>query len=249
MLVDELEHGLEPHRIIRLLGSLGAKEKEPPLQVFATTHAPTVLRELAGEQLVVLREKGDNHDALSLSSHGDIQGTIRSQPEAFLAPSVIVCEGANEVGFIRGLDQFRVANNKPSIAACVVALVDAGGVSKIYSRALPLLKADYRVSILRDDDKQPDGVEETTFEKQGGAIFKWRDGMSIEGELFACVSEKAVTEMLSYAIELHGSDLVNEHISSVSMNSTSLEDLQTAAMLDGYETAHRSILARASGTK
>ncbi len=73
--------------------------------------------------------------------------------------------------------------------------------------------------------------------------------MSIEGELFACVSEKAVTEMLSYAIELHGSDLVDEHISSMSMNSTSLEDLQTAAMLDGYETAHRSILARASGTK
>ena len=29
LLVDELEHGLEPHRIIRFLGSLGAKEEEP----------------------------------------------------------------------------------------------------------------------------------------------------------------------------------------------------------------------------
>jgi putative ATP-dependent endonuclease of the OLD family len=29
ILVDELEHGLEPHRIIRFLGSLGAKEKDP----------------------------------------------------------------------------------------------------------------------------------------------------------------------------------------------------------------------------
>ena len=30
VLVDEIEHGLEPHRIIGLLGSLGAKEKAPP---------------------------------------------------------------------------------------------------------------------------------------------------------------------------------------------------------------------------
>jgi putative ATP-dependent endonuclease of OLD family len=40
ILMDEVEHGLEPHRIIRLLGSLGAKEKSPPLQVFMTTHSP-----------------------------------------------------------------------------------------------------------------------------------------------------------------------------------------------------------------
>jgi hypothetical protein len=33
ILVDETEYGLEPHRIISLLCSLGAKEKDPPLQV------------------------------------------------------------------------------------------------------------------------------------------------------------------------------------------------------------------------
>jgi hypothetical protein len=36
-LIDELEYGLEPHRIIRLLGALGAKEDVPPLQVFTVT--------------------------------------------------------------------------------------------------------------------------------------------------------------------------------------------------------------------
>lgn len=43
VLADELEHGLEPHRIIRLLSSLGAKEDPPPLQVFATTHSASAL--------------------------------------------------------------------------------------------------------------------------------------------------------------------------------------------------------------
>lgn len=32
ILIDELEYGLEPHRIMRLLGSLGAKEAHEPLQ-------------------------------------------------------------------------------------------------------------------------------------------------------------------------------------------------------------------------
>ena len=32
LLVDELEHGLEPHRILHLLGSIGAKEAPPPIQ-------------------------------------------------------------------------------------------------------------------------------------------------------------------------------------------------------------------------
>jgi putative ATP-dependent endonuclease of the OLD family len=41
ILIDELEHGLEPHRLIRFLGSLGAKETDPPLQAFMTTHSPS----------------------------------------------------------------------------------------------------------------------------------------------------------------------------------------------------------------
>ena len=55
LLMDETEYGLEPHRIIRLLGSLGAKEAKAPLQVFMTTHSPVVLRELSGNQLFVVR--------------------------------------------------------------------------------------------------------------------------------------------------------------------------------------------------
>ena len=52
LLMDEAEYGLEPHRIIRLLGSLGAKETSPPLQVFMTTHSPVVLEGALGKSAV-----------------------------------------------------------------------------------------------------------------------------------------------------------------------------------------------------
>ena len=127
ILIDELEYGLEPHRIIRLLGSLGAKEKNPPLQVFMTTHSPIALRELAGSQLIVTRSADDKHNVVTVGTTDDIQSTIRLYPDAFLAQSIIVCEGASEVGFVRGLDQYRTLNGHDAITAQGTALVDCGG--------------------------------------------------------------------------------------------------------------------------
>src|ERR1700730_1940537 len=127
ILVDETEHGLEPHRIIRFITSLGAKEDEPPLQVFMTTHSPVVLRELSGKQLFVVRRQEESHDVQNVGTDNDIQSTIRLYPDAFLAPSVLVCEGASEVGFVRGVDLHRAEAGQTSITANGVALVDCGG--------------------------------------------------------------------------------------------------------------------------
>jgi putative ATP-dependent endonuclease of OLD family len=117
ILIDETEHGLEPHRIIRFVTSLGAKEREPPLQVFMTTHSPVVLRELSGNQLFVVRRQGESHHIQNVGADDDIQSTIRLYPDAFLAPSVLVCEGASEVGFVRGVDLHRVEGGETSITA------------------------------------------------------------------------------------------------------------------------------------
>jgi putative ATP-dependent endonuclease of OLD family len=77
LLMDETEYGLEPHRIIRLLGSLGAKEKSPPLQVFMTTHSPVVLKELSGDQLFVVRPIEARHGIIAVGTSDEIQGAIR----------------------------------------------------------------------------------------------------------------------------------------------------------------------------
>ena len=77
VLSDELEYGLEPHRIARFLGSLGAKEAASSLQVFLTTHSPVALRELSGDQLFVLRSGPLGHEARLVGGDNDIQSTIR----------------------------------------------------------------------------------------------------------------------------------------------------------------------------
>lgn len=251
LLVDELEHGLEPHRVIRLLGSLGAKEAVPPLQVFMTTHSPVALRELSGQQLVILREGGGRHSAVPVGSEDDVQRAIRLYPDAFLAASVIVCEGASEVGFVRGLDQARAALGQPSVAARGVALVDCGGggPDSAYARASAFQRLGYRVAVLRDADVAPTEGVEAAFVAAGGTPFAWRPGTTLEDELFGSLTDNGVEALLAFAIDLHGEELIDAHLRSATENAIELEALRVQLLLDNLPASHRAALGKDSRTR
>jgi energy-coupling factor transporter ATP-binding protein EcfA2 len=90
LLLDEAEHGLEPHRIARLLHKLGSKAPRPAQQVFFTTHSPVVLRELSANQIWVGRRGGSG--VLSLEDLSPVEGCqelLRVFPEAFLSPNIL----------------------------------------------------------------------------------------------------------------------------------------------------------------
>lgn len=101
-----MEYGLEPHRLTRLLNSLGARETPPPLQVFLTIHSPVAVL------------------VLPVSIADDIQSMVRAGLEAFLARSVIACEGASEIELIRGLDHYWTALNDTSMLSTGTAFVN-----------------------------------------------------------------------------------------------------------------------------
>lgn len=246
VLVDELEHGLEPHRIVRLLGSLGSKEDEPPLQVFATTHSPVALQELSGDQLMIARREPGTLNIQTIGSADGVQSTLRSNPEAFLATSVIVCEGASEVGLLRGIDHHRVKLGKQSLTALGVSLVDAGSVSKIYKRANAFLELGYRCHVLRDDDEQPDVDDEAAFLAAGGKVTMWPDNRNLEQELFANLTDKAVGELVQHARELHGDDLIDDHLKSRSDGKMNLSLVYCEIVIDDVEPSTRKLLGLAS---
>src|SRR5262249_25091691 len=154
----------------------------------------------------------------------------RLYPDAFLAASVIVCEGASEVGLLRGLDQARAADGQTSISAVGVALVDCGGGSpdKPFDRAMAFLRLGYRVAVVRDDDQKATDDVVLSSELSNGTLFSWRDGRALEDELFCSLSDEAITEMLDLAIELRGEDLVDQHIRTASAGSLNLDDLRVS---------------------
>jgi predicted ATPase len=250
VLSDELEYGLEPHRIARFLGSLGAKESVPLLQVFLTTHSPVALRELSGNQLFVLRSGVCGHKVHSVGTNNDIQSTIRLYPEAFLAESVIVCEGASEIGLLRGLDLYRVEQGNVSLAAMGVALVDCGGgePDRPYARANAFQSLGYRVMVLRDNDQKqkPTLTVEQAFIQKGGAVTAYREGRTLEDELFGNLTPTACQNLIAYANELHG-DLIHEHLRTVSNNTLTFQQIyDEIERTRALSTESRSILGRAA---
>ena len=249
LLVDEVEHGLEPHRILRLLEVFGADASM--VQVIMTTHSPIVLRELSGTQLFVTRPSEKGHTLLPVGSHDPLQGTIRLYPEAFLAPSIFLCEGASEIGFLRGLDHYRREHGKRSMTARGVCLVDyKGGDADIpFQRAIALRSLDYRVAILRDADTKADPTLVQTFTEAGGQVFSWRNQHALEDEIFASLSKPAVLQLIERAVQLHDRSLIDDHIRSASDGSTNLEAVTSDLRRDVCTGTTRHILGNAAKSK
>ena len=239
LLLDEAEHGLEPHRIVRLLHKLGSKSETSLQQIFLTTHSPVVLRELSVRQLWIARMEAGKLEMKAAVPFSETQGLLRSHPEAFLAPAVLVCEGLTEQGLVRGLDLFEADHGRHSLALLGVSLVNGGGIPKAAQAALGLAGLGFRVALLRDSDKT--APEEVAFAKAGGAVFCWKDGFATENQLFDSVPTYLLSKLLEIADAHHTADKVNAAFGSHSLK---LDDIKTLRTCPGDE--HRSVLAKAA---
>jgi len=248
VLVDEVEYGLEPHRLMRLLDSLGAKEASPPVQAFLTTHSPVALRELSGDQLFVTRRQLSCHSVTVAGSSDEIQSTLRTDPEAFLAKSVIVCEGASEVGFVRGLDLWGVGAGETSFLALGGSYVNAGGGSpdNAFARASALMTLGYRVLVFIDADKGAKAGVAEKYASNGGRLATWRAGMALEDELFRYLPDASIDQLLAKAKELVGEDLMRQHIQTKSNGRLTLLAIEAHGLTDPYTDDMRILLGEAS---
>ncbi|WP_447784951.1 ATP-dependent nuclease [Pseudomonas germanica] len=186
-LFDELEFGLEPHRITRLIKHIREDKRG---QYFLTTHSPMVLRELTVKDLHIVHSKGGVVQIISAAQKGleehEVQGKIRSSTEAFLAKKVIVCEGATEVGFLRGFDDYQIENEKDPFSFHGVALLDAKGASKVKALAKAFKSLCYDVSVLADGDaeKQFSTADVAELVALGIPTYVWSDKLSLEERAF-----------------------------------------------------------------
>ena len=208
-LFDEVEAGLEPHRIARLLQYL---KQDDTGQYFLTTHSPVVLRELTIADLHIVHCDGGNINVVAADQPAitdTIQGKIRASAEAFLAPKIVVCEGATEVGFLRGLDDYWIASErKHSFAYHGVALFDANGASKIKEIAETLKTLGYSVAVLADSDEpiQFSDVHAHDLRNAGITVIKWGDALSIEERVFRDIPWPGVMSSFEAARGILGND-------------------------------------------
>ncbi|MFH1216478.1 MAG: AAA family ATPase [Pseudomonadota bacterium] len=219
-LFDEVEFGLEPHRIARLIKHI---KEDQAGQYFLTTHSPIVLRELTVKDLHIVHNNGGVVQIISASDKNleehEVQGKIRSSAEAFLAQKVVICEGATEVGFLRGFDDYQLSEGKEPFSYYGVALLDVGGASKIKGMAQAFNSLSYPVTVLADGDalEQFSEADEMLLIGLGVNVQMWSDRLSLEERAmtdlpwsFVLKSVRLASEELGFPVQDNISSALNK---------------------------------------
>jgi len=212
-LIDEIEIGLEPHRISRLLKKLN---EDGGGNYFITTHSPVVLRELTVEQLSVVQIHNNQVTVKCAAIPGikeNIQGKIRKDAGAFLAKKVIVCEGATEVGLCRGLDNHWTVQGGDPFSFHSVTMFDAGGSSQIKNTAEALINLGYDVFVIGDSDDNCFSADHAnSLVALGAQVIRWEGNVSIEEYFFKHLSWEAVNSSVRSACSMYTEKSISDQI-------------------------------------
>lgn len=201
-IVDELEHGLEPHRIRRLLRVLRGRAPEgddrAKGQLILTTHSPTVLHELEPAEVAVTRRAADGTVTVQ-SLPAAVDYILKRTPQALLARKVIVAEGATEVGLCQALDEAWTTETGGSFAYRGVVVVDGLGGTQPAEISGYLASLGYEVALLIDSD-----AKAKVNRAVGAQVFAWPQGLCTEQCLANNLPEAAISQMAAVADERGG---------------------------------------------
>jgi putative ATP-dependent endonuclease of the OLD family len=162
-----------------------------------------------------------------------------------------VCEGASEVGLLRGLDDYRVGQGKIGLNASGVAYFDAEGSNpdKCIGQASVLLGLGFRAMAFIDNDKPPTEAIRDAFVEKGGKLVTWREGFSLEDELFSSMPDEAIRALIERAKELTEDGLVANHILSKSDGKIELNTIEAELFNSGFTHESRKLLGQAARIK
>lgn len=223
ILVDEVEYGLEPHRLMRFLDSLGAKDAAAPLQVFMTTHSPVALRERSSSQLFVVRSGFGRHSIVATGETKEVQSTLRTDPEPFfqIHHRLRVSKRGRLCAWPRPMVDQPWAS---SFLARGGGYVNSGGggPDNSFNRGTALRNLGYRVLVFVDADKPATAGCAEAFLTAGGQILTWRLGLTLEDEIFRHLSDQALDDLLAKAETIIGAELMNQHIQTRSQGRLTL---------------------------
>jgi AAA15 family ATPase/GTPase len=157
ILMDEVENGLEPHRLIHVIFTLREMIDQSNSQVILSTHSPVVLVEIAGNG--TYRVKNYNGD-ITVTRLDEINNAeIRKNPVGYFLKKIVICEGKTEMGVLRGCKKKWIEENvaPPEHYGAYFVLGEGSSMSKC---AEVFKKIGYDVCIYKDSDRAIEPIED-----------------------------------------------------------------------------------------
>lgn len=206
IMIDEIEQGLEPDRVQHVVHKLSTYQNT---QIFITTHSSNVLVELSYKNLMLMRK--DVNSLLEISN--ELQGCLRSNPEAFFAKKVLVCEGATEIGICRALNTFRISQNKANSSYQGIRFANGTG-SNMIEYCIGFKKLGYDVCLFCDSDETKTNERKNELIKNGIKIVEADEKFALENQIFNDLPWTGIKKAIELAIEINGKDKIQDSINS-----------------------------------
>ncbi|HIE5648758.1 TPA: ATP-dependent nuclease [Stenotrophomonas maltophilia] len=254
ILVDEIEQGLEPHRILGAIVHLrqsqaaAAAASLPAGQIVMTTHSDVALSEIHPESLYVCRRaRGDVLRILHPTDQDALRKVLKHMPRALFARRLLVCEGDTELGLLLGLRElFPGRHGGASIEQRGAAIVDGEGANAP-QMATALAALGYTTALYRDSDVPIQTKQQQKLEKAGAHTITYPTDMAIEEALFAGVADdKLVDELLCEAEKYKGEATVIDQLNKafpeagpVGIGNSSFEGMDFLLNLEREEIMQR----------
>lgn len=218
--IDEVEYGLEPHRLAQALRYLKNRTGSGELQVIMTTHSPIAVEALHANDLVVVHsnEAGGTICHPVPDDMDNVQGAFRKAPSALLGRRVLVCEGATEVGFMRGLlhqwDTEQIAAERPTAAATGTVIVNGKGGTQPAQSAQIFRRLGYPTCMLVDNDDRSIDEPVKDAEAVGVKVHRWTVGNALEDEVIQALPAEGLQALVMLAVDLKGQQSIQSAVGS-----------------------------------
>jgi hypothetical protein len=220
VLIDEIEHGLEPHRIIGAIAQLKADQAKadnnhnPVGQVVMTTHSDVALAEIGADCLRVVQmvKPGGQTTLTKPLSPEPIQSLMRFTPRALFARRILVTEGNTELGILLGVrENWPARHAGRPIEQLGVAIADGNG-EQACAIALALNSLGYLVALYRDSDKVLSPANQSALAATGIKVIEYGGGLNSEQAIFSAASDSLVQELLEFARAERGVDTIDNNL-------------------------------------
>ncbi|MGF6574885.1 putative ATP-dependent endonuclease of OLD family [Paraburkholderia sp. GAS333] len=183
-LIDEIERGLEPYRLRKLINIL----TEQHGQIFLTTHSPVAISCATNGHLWYLDSRG----AIGSLPGDKIRSQQKRDPETFLSRVAVIAEGPTEVGFLQYLLEKAFGGSPLDYG---VRVCDGQGNEAALDLLETLASSGLLFAGLVDDEGSAPLRWKNLKTKLGQRLYQWPDGCT-EDHVLGAVPEAMLLELL-----------------------------------------------------
>lgn len=185
--IDEIERGLEPYRVRKLVKSLQAQ----PTQNFITTHSAIAIGAADAAHLWYL----DRNQNIGELQRAKIARQQDRDPETFLSRLAIIAEGPTEVGFVSYMLERAIDGDLLDLG---VRVCDGQGNPATLNLLEAMNSGGLVFGGFVDNEEQSSGRWGKLKTSMSGLLFQWGSG-STEENVIKHIEERRLTELLTKA--------------------------------------------------